>query len=306
MNRPLLPLRTVLVPTDLSPRAEAAVDYAVRLAAPDGAEVVLLHVFAYPYDWYHWETKALAELRRHVEHEAEGRVAALARRKTTPAVPVRPRLVARADVAAAVLATAEEERADVVVMGTRGWASERPALGSVTAQVIRRAGFPVLAVPHRAVASEEAPPGQVVVPVDLSAASAEALRVAHALAASRSAPLVAFHVAGEGVLAAGTWGGEAVEAADAGLAEAYERNVRRFTEAALDGAADVRLRFAAGPADGILDEVAASDLLVLAPHHGGALTEAVLAHAPCPVLVLPTGREAPRARAAEPLAASGT
>src|SRR5690606_12694761 len=109
----LLPLTRVLVPTDLSPRAEAAVDFAVRLAAPDGAEVVLLHVFAFPYDWYHWPSETLTGLRKHVEREAEGRLAALAQRKTTPAVRVRPHLVVRTDVASAVHATADDVGADL-------------------------------------------------------------------------------------------------------------------------------------------------------------------------------------------------
>ena len=98
MNRPLVPLERVLVPTDLSPRAEAAVDFAVCLAAADGAEVVLLHVFAFPYDWYHWPSEALTGLRKHVEHEAEARVKTLARAKTTPTVRVRARLAVRSDV----------------------------------------------------------------------------------------------------------------------------------------------------------------------------------------------------------------
>ena len=309
----LLPLTRVLVPTDLSPRAEAAVDFAVRLAAPDGAEVVLLHVFAFPYDWYHWPSETLTGLRKHVEREAEGRLAALAQRKTTPAVRVRPHLVVRTDVASAVHATADDVGADLVVMGTRGWAGERPALGGVTAQVVRRARRPVLAVPRAAAVPEGPPPGappvdgppvggppvgRVVVPVDGSEAAAEALRVGHALATSRGVPLLVFHVAGEEALGGETWGGEAVEAADAPLLGAYERRVRRFAEGALrgdadgdaDGGADVRLTFAGGTAAGILDVADAADLLVLAPHRTGHVTEDVLARAPCPVLVLPARR----------------
>jgi nucleotide-binding universal stress UspA family protein len=304
MNRSLLPLRTVLVPTDLSPRADAAVDFAVGLAAADGAEVVLLHVFAYPHDWYHWETAALAGLRHHVEQEAEARLVALARRKTTPAVRVRPLQVVCTDVASAVLASAEDERADLVVMGTRGWAGERPQLGSVTAQVVRRGRCPVLAVPRApavpagssAGSSAGLPLGQVVVPVDGSDAAAGALRAGYALAMSRSVPLAVFHVVDEGALEGETWGGEAVEAADAPLLAQYERRVRRFAERVLGAPTGVRLTCAAATAAGILAEVEPADLLVLAPHHSGHLTEEVLAHAPCPVLVVPALRgEAPAA-----------
>jgi nucleotide-binding universal stress UspA family protein len=291
MDRPLLPLRTVLVPTDLSPRAEAAVDFAVRLAAADGAEVVLLHVFAYPHDWYHWETEALAGLRHHVEHEAEERLAALARRKTTPAARVRPLQVVCTDIASAVLASAEDERADLVVMGTRGWAGERPQLGSVTAQVVRRARCPVLAAPRAPAVPAGTPAGRVVVPVDCSAASAGALRVGYALAMSRSVPLLVFHVADEEALEGETWGGEAVEAVDTPLLAQYEHRVRRFAERILGAPTDVRLAFAGGTVAGILGEADPADLLVLAPHHGGYLTEEVLARAPCPVLVVPAWRE---------------
>jgi len=130
--------------------------------------------------------------------------------------------------------------------------------------------------------------------VDGSEAAAEALRVGHALATSRGVPLLVFHVAGEEALGGETWGGEAVEAADAPLLGAYERRVRRFAEGALrgdaDGGADVRLTFAGGTAAGILDVADAADLLVLAPHRTGHVTEDVLARAPCPVLVLPARR----------------
>src|SRR5690606_40675593 len=99
-----------------------------------------------------------------------------------------------------------------------------------------------------------------------------------------------------------TWGGEAVEAADAPLLGAYERRVRRFAEGALresalresalrgdaDGGADVRLTFAGGTAAGILDVADAADLLVLAPHRTSTVDEDVLARAPTPGQVMPT------------------
>jgi nucleotide-binding universal stress UspA family protein len=303
MHPLLAPLSRILVPTDLSPRAEAAVDFAVRLAEADGGtggtEVVLLHVFAFPYDWYHWPSAALTGLRKHVECEAEARLTALAQRKASPAVRVRPRLVVRTDVPAAVLAAAAEEGADLVVMGTRGWTGERPALGSVTAQVVRRARRPVLAVPRTAVTAEGLPPGRVVVPADCSNAAAEALRVGHALATRRRAPLLVFHVLSEDVLEAETWGGEPVEAADEPLLAQYEHRVRRFVEDALGGDADVRLSFAVGTADGILDAATPPDLLVLAPHHGGALTEEILTQASCPVLVLPATAATPALASAD-------
>lgn len=304
MTRLLLPFSRVLVPTDLSPGAEAAVDAAVRVA--DGADVVLLHVFSFPYDWYHWPSAALVGLRKHVEHEAGARLATLARRKTTPRVRVRPRLVVHADVASSIVEAAEAEGADLVVMGTRGWGRERPALGSVTEQVVRRGGRPVLVVPRSAPA---VPLGRVVVPVDLSDAAAEALRFGHALAARWSAPLLVVHAVGPDVAAAEAWGGEAVEASDAPLAAQYERALRRFVAGTLGGEAEVRLALASGTADGLLGAAEPTDLLVLTPRQGGGLTEAVLAHAPCPALVLPSptrptaptpSRPAPARRAERP------
>src|SRR5690606_4232301 len=124
---------------------------------------------------------------------------------------------------------------------------------SVTEQVVRQAPCPVLAVPRPRTQPGGAVLGRVIVPVDLSDVSARALRLGQALAASRRVPLVVYHVVGEDVLAAETWGGEAVEASDAPLAAQYEHRVRRFAADALGAAADARLAVAAGTAAGILD-----------------------------------------------------
>ena len=40
-------MKTILVPTDYSPVADNAVDYAAHLAETEGARVVLFHVFRF-------------------------------------------------------------------------------------------------------------------------------------------------------------------------------------------------------------------------------------------------------------------
>jgi nucleotide-binding universal stress UspA family protein len=133
-------IRRLLVPTDFSVPADRATDYAARLAARLGAEIVLLFVEGLGYygpglDWL--SAEAAERMLQGIPWQAIGD-------------------------------TAARLGADWIVMATHGRTGlARALLGSVTENVVRTAPCPVLTlraqgVPRRGAASWKARKGRVI------------------------------------------------------------------------------------------------------------------------------------------------
>ena len=127
-----MPFHTILIPTDCSGSAEAAVQQALALAAREQAHVLLLHVLPSPFVTGTEET-----LRAHVEQ----RLQAMAR----PAlVPVQ-MLVRWGNPGAEICRVATDHNVDLIAMGTHGYTGVvLDRIGSVADYVIRQAPCPVL------------------------------------------------------------------------------------------------------------------------------------------------------------------
>jgi nucleotide-binding universal stress UspA family protein len=138
----------ILWPTDLSATSEAARDHVVELAAETSAGLVLLHVvpslaaYAVPEiagaGWIGMEWKiragAQAQLRRLEEQVRQRQVRTHA-------------LVIEGVPFLQILRVADRLRCDVIVLATRGHSGPiHSVLGSVAANVLRRAPCPVLMV----------------------------------------------------------------------------------------------------------------------------------------------------------------
>lgn len=147
--RPEQPLRTVLVPTDFSEDARAALDAATHCLAlaEEGTRVVLLHVFHVPAEYRSYGPSSaffklgeeMAEsLRQRLEElaeplRAEGRTAEI---ECVQGIP-----------AEVIVRVAEERGADLVAMGTHGRAGvAHLLLGSTAERVVQHASCPVLTV----------------------------------------------------------------------------------------------------------------------------------------------------------------
>ncbi len=150
-DRPLAKVQRILWATDLSPVSEGAWYYALTLADVLAAEVVLLHVVR-PAEMAGvaeqpvpppagWMERCLAPLEQELERRQKA-VEALglrACRKVLVGIP-----------AEAIVAEAQTEQADLIVMGTHGRTGlSHVLLGSVAEAVIRKAPCPVLAVQVR-------------------------------------------------------------------------------------------------------------------------------------------------------------
>jgi nucleotide-binding universal stress UspA family protein len=137
----------IVVATDFSDSSEAAWALAQRVAAALRSEVVLAHVYATPLA--HGEpgpgddTAGVYEQAERWVEDTLARWASAARERG-----IAVRTIVRTGTAhEEIVALAEEERADVVVMGTHGRAGlERALIGSVADRVIRLAPCPVLTV----------------------------------------------------------------------------------------------------------------------------------------------------------------
>lgn len=138
----------ILHPTDFSECAEQARTQAIRLARALSAEVVLLHV-SVETPLYAEGMMAAGTVQRIYEAQrkwAEEALEARAAETRTAGVPARWKLTAGVPFDAIVRA-AEEEGADMIVMGTHGRRGlEGLLLGSVANKVVRLAGCPVLTV----------------------------------------------------------------------------------------------------------------------------------------------------------------
>jgi universal stress protein A len=141
--------RRILVATDFAESAERALACAVQLARRHASELVLLHVYmdlpAYPEITAGQVEAIYEEQRRWIESALERRargargegLLARALLRTGPA-------------ASTIAATAKDENADLLVVGTHGRSGlDRLVVGSVAERVVRLAACPVLVVKSR-------------------------------------------------------------------------------------------------------------------------------------------------------------
>lgn len=139
--------KTILVATDFSAAAEAALDHALLLAAKLEAKVYLLHAYLLPIVGFpDGVLLPSAEIATRIMTSAQTDLAnAVAKRKGS-GIAIQP-ILKQADAREAVLATAEDLGADLVVMGTHGRNGiARALIGSVAEAVVRAASVPVLTV----------------------------------------------------------------------------------------------------------------------------------------------------------------
>jgi universal stress protein A len=150
----MLQIRTILHPTDFSDAAMQALQLARSLARDHGAKIVLLGVTVPP--------PPVSEVYVPVG-ELEGQVEEMRRQLTQLAssiadVPVECHALQGVP-GQAIVTTADECEADLIVMGTHGRTGlTRLVMGSVAEDVVRRAHCPVLTVkpaPAARVPSEE-------------------------------------------------------------------------------------------------------------------------------------------------------
>jgi nucleotide-binding universal stress UspA family protein/CBS domain-containing protein len=137
----MLPIRSILIPTDFSERSGHALQLAGALARDYDARLTVLHVAAPPTMFY-GEGVILPPEPEALYQEARSRLNGLA----LPDLAIRAdRRLEQGDPATEILHIAQQIHCDLIVMGTHGRTGlKRLLMGSVAEQVVRKASCPVL------------------------------------------------------------------------------------------------------------------------------------------------------------------
>ncbi|SHG83756.1 universal stress protein [Halobaculum gomorrense] len=293
-------LSDIVVATDGSDPAAAAVEAAIGLAAGTGARLHACTVVN-PFP----TGQKLTDLRDHRE-EAEERVKSIASRAEEAGVDAVATL--REGVPAdELLACVDEVGADVVVVGTHGrGGARRVLLGSVAEAIVRTADVPVLVVHGDGERREWGSESRLVVATDGSDAVVPAERIGVDLAATLGARLTAVSAIDEARTLANVGGGvltnETIESVKRALSERAGDAVDRVLERAEDAGLDADAEMIAGePSRAVCGYArdADADLVVVGTHGRtgvrrvvlGSVAERILRAADRPVLVVPASAE---------------
>jgi len=294
-------MKNLLVATDLSAVADAALDRAVSFAARDKAKLTLLFVepdyaatpamssveSAAILEWTE-SAKSLREADQQALDERAARARAAGVEVTT--------LIRKGAADDLIPDVATEIGADLVVVSTHGRTGiRRFLLGSVAEHVVRRSPTTVLVA--RGAGSGEF--RRVLVGTDFSPPADKALRQAIAL----SAPGAVIDVVHVWHYPPGSWGldaladrTEALESLRAALTDGALERGKRLLEDWKDCGRTLRFELLHGPAASLLTaraETERCDLIAIGTHgyRGfrrfllGSIAEATVRHAPCSVLV---------------------
>ena len=279
--------KLILCPTDFSESATLALQYGKHLADCFGARLIVL--YADPFSPPPYFTSAhLEDLAKTIEYSKGAAREYLARYVGEhiggpSAVEV---VVAENQTVPAILLTAEEKKADMIVMGTHGHSGiNRLMLGSVTEKVLHQTDCPVLTVREKKGAAELSRVliQQVLCPINYTEVALKALEHAVGISQCFDAELLVLHV---------------IESHSTDIKEKDEHG--RLCEWIPD---DIRSRCSLkeivrrGDAAEQIIEVASSascDMIVLGAQHKhfhdttvlGTTTIRVTRHAPCPVLTV--------------------
>jgi nucleotide-binding universal stress UspA family protein len=191
-------VQKVLHPTDFSPASRAALPAALFLAELYDAELLIEHMLVFrSADLAHPEAHfpAPEELFEKLQAIAASQLGELLHGATERPLRLRQRVVRAPDETRGILDRAEEEEVDLIVLGTHGRTGAMHLLmGSVAAEVLRRARCPVLTVPSAVGAHPFRKLSRILAADDFSAPARRALDHAAALAREVGAELDIAHV----------------------------------------------------------------------------------------------------------------
>ena len=295
-------IQTILATTDFSDESRSGVSYAVALGKQLGATVALLHVIEPPSRLSGTESIVFARKDSEVVAFARKKLATLAKREgkgdATPTSSIRTGKPFHE-----INTAARESTADLIVIATHGYTgAKRVLLGSTAERVVRHAPCSVLTVPtqitqERAGKTPTLKVKKILVPMDFSNLSKDALPWATFLAAQFKAEVVLLHVV-EKFPIDYLMGRELTSHTIVPLMKQAETNLERATTD-LAKAFDLKMSAvvrAGKPYAEICEaaKVLEADLIVLTTHGYtglkhvwlGSTAERVVRHALCPVLVV--------------------
>ena len=194
----MLTLNRILFPTDFSPGSERALDTALALAQEFDAELHMLHAVVLHSDdpndpAHHFPDPE--DIRQRLERTADRRMESGIAARAAGGLRIQQSQRRGLSVAPTILEHALEFDPDLIVMSTHGRRGlENVLLGSVTEEVVRFADCPVLTVRSGEEASSFPSTAPILVPVDFSEHSRQALTLARDIASTFGSSVCALHV----------------------------------------------------------------------------------------------------------------
>jgi nucleotide-binding universal stress UspA family protein len=310
MNRLIARL---LLATDCSKEAARAQEAALFLARTCRARLDILSVLEAPPGMdpgYQVNQLYLEQLHKETDKAVEGMVrdagdcGVEAKTSIVRGVPVQQ-----------INEAARKLQSDLIVMGTRGRTGlAHVLLGSTAEGVVRGAPCPVLTVRSVAKGSRPVNIARILVPVDFSDCSLEALEYTIQAAREFAASVTILHVIEPSSYGLDFTLGHAGDARK--TADAIKKRLGEFTALLTGQGIAARYLLKSGaPGPVILDgaQAAEADLIVMGTHGrrgfshlvSGSVAEAVLRQAPCPVLTIKSPKFGPGRSRIMPEAASG-
>jgi len=186
-------LKTIVVATDLEGRADAALEYARKLALAYGARIVLAHGLD-PMEYADVEGVPGAVLRG-LTKQAREVLDKLAGELMSEGIHSHSE-IRQGAVAEMLRDVATQHKAGLIVIGTRGGEGAGPiVVGAIAEQLVRLAPCPVLAVAADWNAGEfrPTPGGPVLLALERNTACAAAAEAAYSLAETFDRPLIVMH-----------------------------------------------------------------------------------------------------------------
>lgn len=279
--------KVILAPTDFSPHSALALRYAALAAHRFGARLKVLHAYQFepPLEFTSRQVNGLARseernrraLYRHLKQHVLETIGEFEGLEL---------VVVEAPPVEAIVRESESSPADLVVMGTHGRSGvNRLLMGSVAENVVRRVHCPVLTVRQKeggAAGTEEPKIEKVLLPLTETEASLQSARVTCALAKQFEAEITVVHVVEPG--------------------EPERQEPFSWVPDEMRQKCTFRTVVRAGNAAEQIISLAREsncDLVVIAAQHRpffdasvfGSTTDRVMRHAPCPVLVVPSGSQ---------------
>lgn len=297
---PEITLNNILVPTDFSAESQLGGSLAGELARQFHAGVHWLHVLE-PPALPEWGYVHLALRDNELRKKAEHRLPQLAAECGMDPSMVKSAEIATGEAAHKICEHASRAESDLIVMASHGLGNWPHFFGgSTTLRVVRHAPCPVLTVREgmikKSAPSQRQPTfKRILVTTDFSEASTKSFAYASALARKFDSTITLLFVVPQGPAAEYVAETSTLEN-ERLLSEARER-LPRFRETRLDPRMRVSTLVVHGlPAKEIVRtaELQDMDLIVISTHGRagserfflGSVTENVICHAPCPVLVV--------------------
>ena len=202
----LADIRRILCPTDFSEFSDMAFRYALSIAQHYRGKLFVQHVVE---SWQHPEAAFVPghyylEFQSRLLHKGEDEVQRFVKHHASNGIQPEP-VIEQGIAADSILALAEAQKVDLIVMGTHGRRGfDRLMVGSVTERVLRKAACPVLAVhkpSHDFLSSRDQDPShlnRILFCTDFSENSLRALSHALSLTAEYNAELTLLHVLKDG------------------------------------------------------------------------------------------------------------